>query len=302
MSRRAVGVRLAVCAAVIGGCVWVARDLSADEVRTALAGVSMWPMLAAVAINFAILGLKAVSWWCLLPPTERVGVGLLYRSTLLAYAGSVVFPLRAGELARLWMLRDAGVRLGTGAAVAIGEKLLDIVAMLAWVAPLPLLVANLPRSTTLWISGLAVGSIVALIALRPILAKLGEDGWRGDLARGLAALREPRRVGPALAVLLVAWGLELALVMVVLAAVHLELPIGAGLVVVLAINVAIALPSTPAQLGTLELGALAGLDVVGVGHAPALAFALTYHLLQVVPVVAIGLLVGGREIWRRREP
>jgi hypothetical protein len=59
-------------------------------------------------------------------------------------------------------------------------------------------------------------------------------------------------------------------------------------------------PSTPAQVGALEVGALAALDLLHVGHEAALAFALLYHALQVVPLIAAGLifelrLVLGRE-------
>jgi uncharacterized membrane protein YbhN (UPF0104 family) len=298
MTRRTVALRLAVSIAVLGGCVWVARGLSMNEIRAAFAGASIAPMVLAVGLILAILFAKALTWRFLLPPETHVGITLLFRSTVVAYATSILLPLRAGEMVRLWMLRDAGVPLATGAAVALGEKLLDIIGMLVWMAPLPLLVPNLPGQTAHWISGLAIASLATLFALRPLLERLGDQGWRGELARGFQALHDLRRLGPTLGVVLVSWGLELALVMVVLAAVHVNIPLGAGLVVLLAINLAIALPSTPAQVGTLELGALAGLHLVGVGDAPAVAFAVTYHVLLIVPTVTAGLLVGARAMFR----
>jgi len=49
-------------------------------------------------------------------------------------------------------------------------------------------------------------------------------------------------------------------------------------------------PSTPAQVGALEVGALAALQLLHVDKEPALAFALLYHAAQVLPLIAAGLL------------
>src|SRR5262249_32664323 len=90
------------------------------------------------------------------------------------------------------------------------------------------------------------------------------------------------------------------MVMLVLHAVGIALPLAAGLLILFTLNLAIMLPSTPAQVGALEVGALAALNLLKVPHEPALAFALLYHALQVVPLIAVGLalelrLVLGRE-------
>jgi uncharacterized membrane protein YbhN (UPF0104 family) len=75
----------------------------------------------------------------------------------------------------------------------------------------------------------------------------------------------------------------------VLAAVHVSLPWAAPLVVLLAISAATAMPSTPGHVGTLELAAVGALMLLGVGREQALAFALLYHAMQVIPVTLIGL-------------
>jgi len=67
------------------------------------------------------------------------------------------------------------------------------------------------------------------------------------------------------------------------------MPRNPALFVLLAVNIAIAVPS-PGNAGTLELGAVLALQAVGVDHNRALAFALLYHSGQVLPVVLLGLL------------
>jgi hypothetical protein len=51
----------------------------------------------------------------------------------------------------------------------------------------------------------------------------------------------------------------------------------------------------PGNFGTLEIGAVLSLLSFGVAREQALAFAVCYHLLQVVPVAAIGFALAGRE-------
>lgn len=84
--------------------------------------------------------------------------------------------------------------------------------------------------------------------------------------------------------------------MLVLCARALHLPIAAGqaAVVLLAINLAVAVPSSPAGAGAFEGAVVLVLTLSGMAKAPALALALLYHLIQAVPVVLAGALV----VWR----
>jgi uncharacterized membrane protein YbhN (UPF0104 family) len=114
-------------------------------------------------------------------------------------------------------------------------------------------------------------------------------------------LRSPRRLLGTMALLLVMWTLDLGQVMAVLYAVGVDLPVAGGILVLFTLNLTIAVPSTPAQVGALEVGALVGLNLLGVPHEAGLAFALLYHATQVIPLVAAGLmfelrLVLGRDV------
>jgi uncharacterized membrane protein YbhN (UPF0104 family) len=121
-------------------------------------------------------------------------------------------------------------------------------------------------------------------------------------------LRNPRHLGAALLVYIVVWAADLVAVMAVLRAVDIDLPIAAGLLVLFAIAMTVMWPSTPAQVGALEVGALTALDLLHVDAEAALAFALLYHVVRVVPVLAVGLilemrLVLGRDgaVWKRPD-
>jgi uncharacterized membrane protein YbhN (UPF0104 family) len=123
-------------------------------------------------------------------------------------------------------------------------------------------------------------------------------GWARALAArvepGVRALRDRRIVARAAALSAVAWGIEI--VMIVVCARALRLPIGPALaaVMLLGINVALAVPSSPAGAGAFEGAVVVVLMLAGLAKSPAVAFALLYHLVQVVPVTLAGALV----VWR----
>ena len=68
-----------------------------------------------------------------------------------------------------------------------------------------------------------------------------------------------------------------------LVAVGVHLSLTAWFLTFLVINLAIAIPSTPGQVGVLEAGAVLVLSALGVPASQALAFAILYHAAHIVP-------------------
>jgi uncharacterized protein (TIRG00374 family) len=117
---------------------------------------------------------------------------------------------------------------------------------------------------------------------------------------GLLASREPRALAASFGVSLVAWTLEVNVTALSMKAVGLDLPLSAIFLVLVAVNLALAFPlAPPGNIGTLEISATLALVEFGVPKEKALAFAVVYHLLQVVPIGILGLaFAGGTDWWR----
>jgi uncharacterized membrane protein YbhN (UPF0104 family) len=301
--RLAILLRIVVVGAVLVCLGWFVREIDWNELGDAMAGAKLWPVAVAAALNFACLWGKAASWQIMLAPRYEVPISRLFRYTIAAFAGSVLAPARAGEVLRLWTLkrRDA-VPIADSAAVAVAEKLLDGVSMLILVAPLPWLLPGLPSSVGTTILVVAAIAVTLFIALFVAVGRVRTDAssWLARFLADMHVVRSPRRLALSLVTLIAVWLFDVGMVALVLYAVGIALPLAAALFILFAINLTIALPSTPAGVGAFEVGALAALDLLGIPHAPALAFALIYHALQVVPLVAVGLalelrLVLGRE-------
>jgi uncharacterized protein (TIRG00374 family) len=250
------------------------------------------------------MGVRAVRLRLLL----RGVVGLLpcWLAKLTASAMNNVIPLRGGDMARLWMLqRHARISKTAAAAIAGVEGLFDMATLGALA-----LIAAAGLSTQRWAVGAALvvsPAAAALIGLsrrlarRPRTSAQGTGRWQRAFVRiaariepGVRALRQPGVIARVAAASALSWALEVGMVVVCARALHL--PIGPRLaaVVLLAINVAMAVPSSPAGAGAFEGAVVVVLMLAGIGKSPAVAFALLYHLVQVVPVTLAGTLV----VWR----
>lgn len=301
MNRRlARTLRVLAIAAVAAAMWWFVRAMDFAKLGEALRTAKVWPLVVSASLSFVCLFGKAVCWRIMLAPRHKIPVVRLFRYTIAAFAASAIAPARAGEVLRVWTLkRRDGVPAADTAAVAVAEKLLDGISMLIIVAPVPWLLPGLPS----WVaSGIALGAVIAIGLFVGLVIAVGrvdavgpanETKFRGLVRRflaGMHVLRSPKRMLGALGVLLLVWAADLGEVTAVLYAVNIHLPIAAGLLILFALNLTIMVPSTPAQVGALEAGALGALDLLHVSYEPALAFALLYHLLQVIPLVAAGLI------------
>ncbi len=296
--RIALALRLVVVAAVVTFLCAFASRLDWHSLRRSIACARPWPLAFAALLPFAMLWSKATCWRILLAPRHHVPVRRLFRYTIAAYAASALAPMRAGELLRVWILKHRdGVPVGDGAAVAVCERVLDGAAMFALVLPALCMLPALPGELV----GAAVGGatvvaalVVALALLAPRCRDSAKPSWFVSVLARFDLLRSAHRALGGFAVLCAAWLFDLAMVELVLAALGVPLPPQAALVVLLAINLAIAVPATPGEVGIHEAGALVGLAIVHVPAESAFAFAIVYHAIQVLPVIVAGLALEWR--------
>lgn len=282
--------RLAITASVVIGIVLMLRGLAIHELVAAFRNARLWPVIVASAIAIGVYVFKAISWRIMLAPRFDIGLPRLLRYTIVAFAASAIAPARAGEIVRVWILkRRDGVDAATSIAVATSEKALDALSLLVLAAPLPWLLP-LPSWVAHGMLGIAAIAALAVPVVMVASARVRRDSWAW---RFLASLeRRPRELVVCFFVLLVGWLTDLVAVKLVMYSLDISVPWAGALLVMFVVNVAISLPSTPAQLGTLELGVLIPLvDILHVAKEPAIAFALLYHATQTLPTLVLGILL-----------
>lgn len=288
--------RIVTILAVAVGLWFFIKKIDWTKLGGHLATAKIWPLVLAAAVNYVMLVGKAVCWRIMLAPRHQVSTLRLTRYTIVAFAASVLAPARAGELLRVWLLKKRdGVPTADVAGVAIAEKLLDGVTILAFVAPLPWLLPDLPAWVT---DSILICTGVALVAFIGLFIAVGRvkdpQSWFARFIAGMHVLRSPRRLIGSMLALWVVWIADLLMIWLVAYAVDIQLSIPAGLLILFTLNLAITAPSTPASVGALEVGVLAGTKLLGIADEPAFALALLYHALQIVPLVVVGLALEWR--------
>jgi uncharacterized membrane protein YbhN (UPF0104 family) len=260
----------------------LARQTSPTEILHAVASADGWLLALGVLPALALNQIARTGRFGSLlrgPGGERPRFTHLVYAIVLSQAANNVLPLRAGEAVRT---RETVVRdlpLAKVVSAQLLEKTIEVVLMILVVAPVfafGLLqhVHALPLIVGLGVLAGAAALVARVRGKSSWLAR-ATDWSRGDLATA------------------VAWGLvaDTAEVLVVaLCARSVGLPLGiAGSIAVLgSVNLAILLPSTPANLGTLECGAAVALLGLGMPREGALAFAVVYRLVQFFPVTLAG--------------
>jgi uncharacterized membrane protein YbhN (UPF0104 family) len=245
-------------------------------------------LLAAIAplLLTANLCLKAARFRSLL--RTAAGQALPFRqvlaSVVLSTGANNLLPLRAGELVRTREIVARGRAIRDVLVAQMVEKMVAMTTLLVWAASaLERLVVNGHPGVALFvIGGLLFGLFVGLLWIF--------GGWIVRAVRQGHFVAFVERGGMTAAVMqALTWSLlgdatEVALIALCLDSLGIHVGLATSAVVFASLNLAMALPSTPGQVGVFEAGAGLGLMMAGLPGEVAVAFALLYRLMLWLPV------------------
>jgi uncharacterized membrane protein YbhN (UPF0104 family) len=225
-----------------------------------LSSSAPWAMAAVVLLNFGVfLPIKAARWRVALvdpPPFRQV-----LAATMEGLLANAALGFGSGDVVRSARLREHTQRLTGDYACTWAERGAEVIAL------------------------------AILVSGRWLLPRLGR--WprlRHALSSGLSA-STPKRVATMVALSLVGWGSEVAMLLLFQSAFHLRPSLDVALLTLVGINAAIVIPTLPGNFGTFEAGAIMALVMCGVPRDVAVLYALTYHLTHVIPVTVAATTV-----------
>ena len=286
------------------------RDAHLSEVWDGVKEMNAWWLLPAFGLLALCVLLRTVRWQALFAPQTRPPFPIVLRALLAAYVVNNLLPLRPGEVLRVVILkRQAGTSAAEAGATVVVERVYDVFALL-----LLLFVATplLPEVTWLTAAGIfaavvsvGLGTVIVVVAVwgdRPLiwairpLARFSPvtEARLEQIARnavaGMAGLRHLGIATIAFFWTILSW-LVLALSNAALLAgfdtgLDARDTLLAGLLVVVATNLAMVLPSSPAALGVFEAATVVALKAFGVDDSLALSYALVLHALNLFPYLA----------------
>ncbi|MCC6188624.1 MAG: flippase-like domain-containing protein [Anaerolineales bacterium] len=299
---------------------WLAvRGLKLEEVWQTLRTANYVWLIPGIGIYFVGVWARAWRWHYLLRPLKAISTLKMFPIVTIGYMGNNIYPARAGEVLRAYVLRrEEGVPVSASLATILIERIFDGVVMLVFVffnlGGLARLtghsgLAGSIQTVALWGTaafaaalGLfllaamfphqSLGLYRRLVAprlpgrLRERVSQLVVSFWTG-----LESLRSPRNILMVFVTSFVIWLLETGKYWFVMHAFDFSGYTGGffGLMLMNGIvNLATTIPSAPGYVGTFDTPGIAVLTAYGVAPAVAAGYTLTLHAALWLPITLLG--------------
>jgi hypothetical protein len=280
---------------------------------TSLAGVwdalrATRPLLVALGLGFgfatcAVMGLR---WRTVLAPTAPMSARDAIDQVTIANLATLVMPARAGDVARVALVR---LRWNVPATHALGaivlERLSDVLVLVALASAITTAIV-LPLTIRIGLLTIGGSAVVALVGLwawvwrgaqvsGTLLARL-PDRFAGTaglivsrVTDGLQAMRRPRQFACVIALSALVWALSGLTITSYIFAFRLPVPWYAGLVVLTLTNLGGIVPVSPGAIGVYHYLSVLAVSFWITDRSAALGFAVVTHALLLLVTAVAGI-------------
>jgi len=268
-----------------------------------------WRYIAlALAITTWSYFLRSVRWRILLNAGAFFEVRDVFWANMAGYLGNNFLPARAGELVRSFLISSRSSLSRTYVlTTALGERLLDVIALVLWsslvllgMEPKPRWMLDLSRTMAI-----VAGAGAAAIALLPHSGDLFNRALRRiplparpsaflqriseQIVLGLRAFHDWGRFAGFVFLTIVIWVSDAFGVIVGARALGLSISFRVALLLITGLGLGSALPSTPGYVGIYQFVAVTVLAPFGIGRDGAMAYILVAQVLGYAVVVPLGM-------------
>ncbi len=300
----------------------VVRGLHLDQVWYYLRHARYVWILPGVLVYFVGVWLRTWRWYYMLRPIKRISLRHLFPVVCIGYFGNNVYPARAGEVLRAYVLkRKEGVPISASLATILVERVFDGLVMLLFVflaLPFAPALAGYRRFVTgISLAFFAVLGLFFLAALRPdhvqglyhhTLRRILPAALRPRLDEmldrflaGIHFLARPQDVLMTFVTSVLIWLAETVKYWFVMHAFAFSVPFIVLMLMNGIVNLATSLPAAPGYVGTFDTPGIAVLVAFGVDPDLAAGYTLVLHAALWVPITALGAFYMWREHVRRSD-
>jgi glycosyltransferase 2 family protein len=288
------------------------RGLDLEGFWTTVRQANYWWLLPGVAVYFGAVWARTWRWHYMLRHIKRIPLVRLFPIVVIGYMGNNVYPARAGELLRSYVLRrKESVPVSASLATVVLERLFDGLVMLLFVF-ITLPFTPLPAAYTVLVTFFSVIFILALVIflalaaypermsrgytwlvdrLLPVTVRPRVHGLFDRFVVGLQSLRSPRDLALIFFSSAVIWLTETTkywFVMHAFPSLHVDFAV--LMLMTAVVNLFTTLPSTPGYVGTFDLPGISILTAYNVPRNVAAGYTLVLHVALWLPITVLGAL------------
>ena len=269
--------------------------------------VYMLPVVLAVLFAHA---LKSYRWGIIMESLVKYDQVSLFILTSIGFMAVGMLPARLGEFARPYLVKQkSGIRMSATMATIIVERVFDLLALMVVMMVVVLRIALPPLIFRTGITALTIAFslflVLIFLAVKKEFSLNTIDGIVGRLParlaqpckhlahsfiEGLQILPDVKKTLYVAVLSIVIWATICLSAYMLFFAFALTLPLINAFALSVIIALGVMLPAAPGFVGTFHYACVLGLTSFGVPKAEALTYAIALHFLQMMPVVALGLL------------
>jgi uncharacterized protein (TIRG00374 family) len=286
-----------------------------------LEGANYLYIIPIVAIIFFTMALRSLRWGYLLRPIKKIGFFNLFEGMLIGFMANNVLPVRMGEFVRAYIIgRSERISKSASFGTVVVERLFDGFTVLG-VLVVVLTFIHFPPGNLGFKKGLLMGGYItmaiygfafailiiiktqtrwalktALFFTRPFSSKLVKSGISSikSFKEGLLSVDSPKTMVITFLYSLVIWAAFTYSIYLIGFAFELKLSISAAVTVLLAICLAMMIPSTPGYVGPYHASVAYALVLYNIPLEKALSLSLVFHATNYIPITLAGFLY----LWR----
>jgi glycosyltransferase 2 family protein len=295
---------------------WVLRGLNLGQVGQEIRYANYWWLIPAVAIYFVAVWARTWRWHYMLRPMGHVPLKQLFPVVVIGYMGNNIYPARAGEFIRSYVLRrNTGIEMSASLATVLVERVFDGLVMLLFVfvaVPFIVLPTWLDYTVIVATAVFAVAlAVLVAAAVRPkaflklynaIANRVLPERMRARAAGlverfmfGLTSLSRPRDVLMIFATSTVIWLTETLKYWVLMHGFPFSVSYLTMMLMTAVVTLATTIPSAPGYAGTFDAPGIKILAASGVAESIAAGYTLVLHAALLLPITLLGFYY----MWRQ---
>lgn len=252
---------------------------------------------------------RGLRWGVLISAEKKINIFTMFWATAVGYLGNTFLPARAGEVIRSMMLgRKAGVSKSYVLATALTERIFDAITLvLIGVFTLPS-ITNLPEwlPKAMRLMGIIGAAALVFLLLAPRMRRLTTslvnkipfpENWREkvnsllqDFLLGASAFIHYGRAAGFIGLSAIIWMLDASVVVLLSISLNLYFTYPQAFLLVVAMGLSSAIPSTPGYVGIYQYVAVSLLPLYGATRSQALTFILAMQAATTVVILVWGFI------------
>lgn len=284
------------------------RGVDWRRVGEMIASAAWKPLLVSASIMCVSLFMRALRWRILLNATTTLSVGEVYWANMAGYFGNQYLPARAGELIRTVLISNRSTLSKTYVfTTALSERLMDVIALvlgssivLLGVNPKPAWMQDLSKTMAI-AAGAGAIAIMIIPHTGALLERLIDrmplpDRIRGiarmlaeQILSGMRAFHDWGRFAAFVFLTVLIWGADSLATIACAQSVGVHISFRIALLVLTALGLSSALPSTPGYVGIFQFVAVTVLAPFGIDRDAALAYILLLQAQAYILVLPLGM-------------